>query len=71
MNMAIFIHDNFKLNNIYLLRTQCCCSNDLDSNYYRISDSFCNTPCVGDPNSNCGGQYVTLVNVFGSNPNGI
>lgn len=42
----------------------------MDSKYYKISDSLCNTPCNGDQSQKCGGQYVNLFNIFNSNPTG-
>ena len=48
----------------------CCCINDMNDHFIKISDSLCNVPCDGDESQTCGGQAIYLVNVFNSNPYG-
>lgn len=52
--------------NIFLFRYICCCFNDMESQYQKINDSYCNYPCNGDPSRTCGGQYLSLFNVINS-----
>ena len=41
----------------------CFCLNDLES-VFKVSNSFCNASCPGNPTQTCGGENATLLSLY-------